>query len=59
MDRPICAHAGANMPPTAFLSQAWSDDHGQDIAEYAVLLAVIIVIVVGAITVLYLKLRAL
>jgi Flp pilus assembly pilin Flp len=25
----------------------WSDDHGQDIAEYAVMLAVILVLVVG------------
>jgi Flp pilus assembly pilin Flp len=29
--------------------QAWSDDKGQDIAEYAVMLAVILVIVVGTI----------
>ena len=27
----------------------WSDEHGQDIAEYAVMLAVILVIVVGTI----------
>ena len=27
----------------------WSDDHGQDIAEYAVMLAVILVLVVGTI----------
>ena len=27
----------------------WSDDQGQDIAEYAVMLAVILVIVVGTI----------
>jgi Flp pilus assembly pilin Flp len=31
------------------LRQAWSDDQGQDIAEYAVMLAVILVIVVGTI----------
>jgi Flp pilus assembly pilin Flp len=31
------------------LRKAWSDDHGQDIAEYAVMLAVILVIVVGTI----------
>ena len=29
--------------------KAWSDDRGQDIAEYAVMLAVILVIVVGTI----------
>jgi Flp pilus assembly pilin Flp len=32
-----------------FLRQAWSDDKGQDIAEYAVMLAVILVLVVGTI----------
>lgn len=32
-----------------FLQQLWSDDRGQDIAEYAVMLAVILVIVVGTI----------
>jgi len=31
------------------LRQAWSDDKGQDIAEYAVMLAVILVLVVGTI----------
>ena len=31
------------------LHQLWSDDSGQDIAEYAVMLAVILVIVVGTI----------
>lgn len=31
------------------LSRMWSDDEGQDIAEYAVMLAVILVIVVGTI----------
>lgn len=31
------------------LRKAWSDDDGQDIAEYAVMLAVILVIVVGTI----------
>ena len=32
-----------------FLKQIWSDERGQDIAEYAVMLAVILVIVVGTI----------
>jgi Flp pilus assembly pilin Flp len=32
-----------------FLKNLWSDDSGQDIAEYAVMLAVILVIVVGTI----------
>jgi Flp pilus assembly pilin Flp len=31
------------------LSKVWRDDEGQDIAEYAVMLAVILVIVVGTI----------
>ena len=32
-----------------FLQRLWQDDRGQDIAEYAVMLAVILVIVVGTI----------
>jgi Flp pilus assembly pilin Flp len=32
-----------------FLKNAWSDEHGQDIAEYAVMVAVILVVVVGTI----------
>jgi Flp pilus assembly pilin Flp len=32
-----------------FLQQLWRDESGQDIAEYAVMLAVILVIVVGTI----------
>jgi Flp pilus assembly pilin Flp len=31
------------------LERLWSDDTGQDVAEYAVMLAVILVIVVGTI----------
>jgi len=31
------------------LQKLWKDEHGQDIAEYAVMLAVILVIVVGTI----------
>ena len=34
---------------TNFLHRLWNDEHGQDIAEYAVMLAVILVIVVGTI----------
>jgi Flp pilus assembly pilin Flp len=33
----------------SFLSELWADDQGQDIAEYAVMLAVILVLVVGTI----------
>ena len=32
-----------------FLHQMWSDERGQDVAEYAVMLAVVLVIVVGTI----------
>ena len=31
------------------ICQLWSDERGQDIAEYAVMLAVVLVIVVGTI----------
>jgi Flp pilus assembly pilin Flp len=34
---------------TKLLQQLWNDERGQDIAEYAVMLAVILVIVVGTI----------
>ncbi len=36
-------------PVAKRLLQLWNDEHGQDIAEYAVMLAVILVIVVGTI----------
>ncbi len=32
-----------------FLSKLWTDEEGQDIAEYSVMLAVILVIVVGTV----------
>lgn len=32
-----------------FLTKLWFDDRGQDVAEYSVMLAVILVIVVGTI----------
>jgi Flp pilus assembly pilin Flp len=38
---------GVNM--TDLLCKLWWDDQGQDIAEYAVLLAVILIIVVGTV----------
>jgi Flp pilus assembly pilin Flp len=34
---------------SSFCYQLWANDQGQDIAEYAVMLAVILVIVVGTI----------
>jgi Flp pilus assembly pilin Flp len=36
-------------PVARLLQQLWNDERGQDIAEYAVMLAVILVIVVGTI----------
>ena len=36
-------------PLCSFLSHLWCKDEGQDIAEYAVMLAVILVLVVGTI----------
>jgi Flp pilus assembly pilin Flp len=36
-------------PVTKILQHLWNDESGQDIAEYAVMLAVILVIVVGTI----------
>lgn len=36
-------------PVTNLLQRFWNDERGQDIAEYAVMLAVILVIVVGTI----------
>jgi Flp pilus assembly pilin Flp len=32
-----------------FMHRIWSDEEGQDIAEYAVMLAVILVLVIGTI----------
>ena len=32
-----------------FVNRVWSDEQGQDIAEYAVMLAVILVIVIGTV----------
>jgi Flp pilus assembly pilin Flp len=34
---------------TKLLCRLWSEDEGQDIAEYAVMLAVILVLVVGTV----------
>jgi len=44
----IRAKVGEN-DMTGFVRRLWSDDQGQDIAEYAVMLAVILVLVVGTI----------
>jgi Flp pilus assembly pilin Flp len=36
-------------PMLQFLQDVWSSDEGQDIAEYAVMLAVILVLVIGTV----------
>ena len=36
-------------PVANLMKQLWSDERGQDIAEYAVMLAVILVIVIGTV----------
>ena len=40
---------GGEKAMKSFLRKLWSTDEGQDIAEYAVMLAVILVLVVGTI----------
>jgi Flp pilus assembly pilin Flp len=37
------------LPVIATLRQLWNEDRGQDVAEYAVMLAVILVIVIGTV----------
>jgi len=34
---------------SGFVRQLWSEERGQDIAEYAVMLAVVLVIVIGTV----------
>jgi Flp pilus assembly pilin Flp len=41
--------AEGRLPVARLLKKIWFDERGQDIAEYAVMLAVILVIVVGTI----------
>lgn len=40
---------GEEEPVAKLLEQLWNDERGQDIAEYAVMLAVILIIVVGTV----------
>jgi len=49
ISRPIFHFRLVNNMLLPLLLNLWSDDQGQDIAEYAVMLAVILVIVVGTI----------
>lgn len=45
----VLAVSKKRSPVAKRLQQLWNDERGQDIAEYAVMLAVILVIVVGTI----------
>jgi len=38
-----------NGKASQWLNQFWSDEEGQDVAEYSVMLAVVLVIVVGTV----------
>jgi len=42
-------HVGLEGEMSEFICDLWSEEAGQDIAEYAVMLAVILVLVVGTI----------
>ena len=44
---PLETHSGGGM--AKLMQRLWSDEEGQDIAEYAVMLAVILVLVVGTV----------
>jgi Flp pilus assembly pilin Flp len=45
----IKMHSKEREPVAKILQNLWNDESGQDIAEYAVMLAVILVIVVGTV----------
>jgi len=46
---PACAFSRGRLEMLRMLNSLWRNDEGQDIAEYAVMLAVILVIVVGTV----------
>jgi pilus assembly protein Flp/PilA len=45
----VSAHHQLEDSMTEVLRKLWNDDQGQDIAEYALMLAVILVVVIGAV----------
>ena len=45
----ICNSTSPEGSVSNFLRNLWSEDSGQDIAEYAVMVAVILIVVVGTI----------
>lgn len=50
VERGLLADIVADFPKTTFaLLELWSDESGQDVAEYSVMLAVVLVIVVGTV----------
>jgi Flp pilus assembly pilin Flp len=48
-DLPVSVSKTGDIKMTKFVQSLWNNQAGQDIAEYAVMLAVILVIVVGTI----------
>ena len=47
LGRSVRSYMGVNVIST--IRQLWSENQGQDVAEYAVMLAVILVIVIGTV----------
>jgi Flp pilus assembly pilin Flp len=45
----VCAFGGGGMKAMGMARKLWRSEEGQDIAEYAVMLAVILVIVIGTV----------
>ena len=45
----FCGPSDLEVTMTHLVSRLWTDEKGQDIAEYAVMLAVILVLVVGTV----------
>jgi Flp pilus assembly pilin Flp len=45
----VCPEVAGELTVIAMIRQLWSEEQGQDIAEYAVMLAVILVIVIGTV----------
>jgi Flp pilus assembly pilin Flp len=49
LQRGMYGFVGEEELVTSFFHRLWAEDEGQDVAEYAVMLAVILVIVVGTV----------
>lgn len=48
-EAPECHQVWGGNTVIATIRQLWAEEHGQDVAEYAVMLAVILVIVIGTV----------